>query len=331
MKLGILGQGKIVKEVLPVINEIEEIELVAIAARNEEKLKDLAGEYGIKKYYTNIDDLLKDDEVEVVYIGLPNDLHYEAMVETIKAGKDIICEKPFTSNLYETEKIIDLAKKKDVIILEALTHRFIPNSVKVREIIEDLGDIKLVSFNYSQYSSRYDNFKNDIIEPVFSLDHAGGALMDLNIYNVSYVVDLFGLPKDVKYFANIEKDIDTSGIIVLDYEDFKAVCVGSKDTNAPITNTIQGTKGTIEIPDAINKCEEIKVEFVGDDGQFSFEYNEKGKSRLYYEFVEFVKIIKDRDKDRADELLEATRNYMEVLTKARYDANIYYPSDSIKQ
>ena len=329
MKLGILGQGKIVKEILPVIEDIEEIELVAIAARDEAKLKDLSHEYGIKRYYTNIDDLINDDEVKVVYIGLPNDLHYEAMKKAIEAGKDIICEKPFTTNLYETEKIIDLANNKDVIVLEALNNRFIPNALKAKDLVEDLGQIKLVSFNYSQYSSRYDNFKNDIIEPVFSLDHAGGALMDLNIYNVSYIVDLFALPKDVKYFANIEKDIDTSGVLVLDYEDFKAVCIGSKDTKAPITNTIQGTRGSMEIPGPINNFEEIKVEFVGDDGQFSFDYNEEDKSRLYYEFVEFVKIIKDRDKARANELLEKTRNYMEVLTKARFDANIYYPSDRL--
>lgn len=331
MKLGILGSGKIVKEVLPVIKEIEEIELVAIAARNEEKLKELSAEYGIKRYYIGIDDLINDKEVEVVYIGLVNDLHYEAMKKSIEAGKDIICEKPFTSNLYETETIIDMAKDKDLIILEALSTRFIPNAIKAKEMIGDLGDIKLVSFNYSQYSSRYDNFKKDIIEPVFSLEHAGGALMDLNLYNVAYVVDLFGLPKDVKYFANIEKDIDTSGILVLDYEDFKAVCIGSKDTKAPITNTIQGTKATLEIPDAINNFEEIKMEFVGDSGQFSFDFNEKGKSRLYYEFVEFVKILKHRDKTRADELLETSRNYMEVLTRARFDANIFYPSDRLSQ
>ena len=187
MKLGILGSGKIVKELLPVLEEIDEIEVVAISARNEDKLKRLAKEYDIPKYYLGIDELLADSKVEVVYVGLPNDLHYEAMKMAIEANKDIICEKPFTSNAYESQRIIELAKDKGVLVLEALTNRFIPNAIKVKEKLNELGDIKIVSFNYSQYSSRYDNFKKDIIEPVFTLEHSGGALMDLNLYNVAPV------------------------------------------------------------------------------------------------------------------------------------------------
>ena len=329
MKLGIIGSGKIVKEVLPVLNGIDSIDIVAITARNEEKLKALSDDYGINKYYLDIDELLKDSEVEVVYVALPNELHFEVMKKAIEAGKDIICEKPFTSNAYETEQIIEQASKEDVIVLEALTNRFIPNAVKVKEILPKLGDIKIIFFNYSQYSSRYDNFKKDIIEPVFTLEHSGGALMDLNLYNVAYVVELFGLPKDVKYFPNIEKDIDTSGILAMDYGDFKAVCIGSKDSQAPLINTIQGTDASIEIPDALNSFSEFNLTKVSDNKTDNYSYNDEDKSRLYYEFIEFEKILRNRDTEKADKLLESTKNHMQVLTRARFDANIYYPADKI--
>lgn len=329
MKLGILGSGKIVKEVLPVLKEIENIEVVAIAARNEEKLQNLCEEFAIEKYYLSIEALLADEQIDTVYVALPNNLHFDAMDKAIDAGKDIICEKPFTTNSYETEKIIEKAKEHEVMIVEAISHRFIPNAIEAKKIVDDLGEIKIVSLNYSQYSSRYDKFKEGIIEPVFSLESAGGALIDLNLYNVAFAVDTFGLPKDVKYFANIEKNIDTSGIVILDYDDFKISCIGSKDTAAPIINTIQGTKGTIEIPDALNSFEEFNLEVVGDDGQYSFQFNQEGKSRLYYEFVCIEEILRTRDTKKEKELLEKTRNYMEVLTKARFDANIYYPSDKI--
>lgn len=330
MKLGIIGSGKIVKEVLPVLKEIDSIDIVAITARNEEKLKALNDDYGINKYYLDIDELLKDSEVEVVYIALPNELHFEVMKKAIEAGKNIICEKPFTSNAYETEKIIELASKEDVIVLEALTNRFVPNAVKVKQLLPELGDIKIVSFNYSQYSSRYNNFKKDIIEPVFSLEHSGGALMDLNLYNVAYVVELFGVPKDVKYFPNIEKDVDTSGILAMDYGDFKAVCIGSKDSQAPLINTIQGTDASIEIPDALNSFSEFNLTRVSDKRTYNYSYNDENKSRLYYEFIEFEEILRNRDVDKANKLLESTKNYMEVLTRARFDANIYYPADKIR-
>ncbi|WP_394024178.1 Gfo/Idh/MocA family protein [Anaerococcus martiniensis] len=329
MKLGILGSGKIVKEVLPVLKEIENIEVVGIAARNEEKLQNLCEEFAIEKYYLGIEALLADEQIDTVYVALPNNLHFDAMDKAIDAGKDIICEKPFTTNSYETEKIIEKAKEHELMIVEAISHRFIPNAIEAKKIVDDLGDIKIVSLNYSQYSSRYDKFKEGIIEPVFSLESAGGALIDLNLYNVAFAVDTFGLPKDVKYFANIEKNIDTSGIVILDYDDFKISCIGSKDSAAPMINTIQGTKGTIEIPDALNSFEEFNLEVVGDDGQYSFQFNQEGESRLHYEFVCIEEILRTRDTKKEKELLEKTRNYMEVITKARFDANIYYPSDKI--
>jgi len=329
MKLGILGSGKIVKEVLPVLDQIENIDVSAIAARNEEKLQKLARDFSIKNYYTSIESLLENPEIDTIYIALPNNLHFEAMNKAIDYKKNIICEKPFTSNVYETEKIIEKAKANDLMIVEAISHRFIPNSIEAKKRIGELGDIKIVSLNYSQYSSRYDKFKEGIIEPVFSLENSGGALIDLNLYNVAFAVDVFGLPKDVRYFANIEKDIDTSGIVILDYGDFKVSSVGSKDSAAPIINTIQGTDGTIEIPDALNSFREFNIRKTKEDDKKYFNYNLEDKSRLYYEFVEIEKILRNNDRKKVYDLLNLTQNYMEVLTKARFDANIFYPADKI--
>ena len=329
MKLGILGAGKIVKEVLPVLDQIENIDVSAIAARNEEKLQKLARDFSIENYYTSIESLLENPEIDTIYIALPNNLHFEAMNKAIDYKKNIICEKPFTSNAYETEKIIEKAKANDLMIVEAMSHRFIPNSIEAKKRIGELGDIKIVSLNYSQYSSRYDKFKEGIIEPVFSLENSGGALIDLNLYNVAFAVDVFGLPKDVRYFANIEKDIDTSGIVILDYGDFKVSSVGSKDSAAPIINTIQGTDGTIEIPDALNSFREFNIRKTKEDDKKYFNYNLGDKSRLYYEFVEIEKILRNNDKKKVYDLLNLTQNYMEVLTKARFDANIFYPADKI--
>lgn len=329
MKLGILGSGKIVKEVLPVLDQIENIDVYAIAARNEEKLQKLAKDFSIKNYYTSIESLLENPEIDTVYIALPNNLHFEAMDKTIDYKKNIICEKPFTSNAYETEKIIKKAKANDLMIVEAMSHRFIPNSIEIKKLIGELGDIKIVSLNYSQYSSRYDKFKECIIEPVFSLENSGGALIDLNLYNVAFAVDAFGLPKDVRYFANIENDIDTSGVVILDYGDFKVSSIGSKDSAAPLVNTIQGTDATIEIPDALNSFREFNISKTNGSSKEYFNYNLENKSRLYYEFVEIERILRNNDRKKIEDLLNLTQNYMEVLTRARFDANIFYPADKV--
>ena len=328
MKLGIIGAGKIAQEVLTFINEIDGIDLVAIAAtpRSEDKLKKLSEEYKIDKYYTDYEKLLANEEVEVVYVALPNNLHYEVMDKALDFGKDIICEKPFAANVNQALKIFKKAEEKNLILLEAMSNRFIPNAVKVKEQLSKLGKIKIVTFNYSQYSSRYDRFKEGDIAPAFSLGNAGGALMDLNIYNIDYAVNLFGKPSDVKYYPNIEKSIDTSGVCVLDYDDFKVVSIGAKDSSASLVNTIQGEDGTIEIPDALNNFGSYKIKKTGGDYK---DYNENAdKSRLYYEFVAFEEIIRNRDKKRVDELKDVTLITSEVLSQARIEAGIFFPADS---
>lgn len=328
MKLGMIGAGKIAQEVLTFINEIDRIDLVAIAAtpRSEDKLKNLSEEYKIDKYYTDYEKLLANEEVEVVYVALPNNLHYEVMDKALDYGKDIICEKPFAANINQALKIFKKAEEKNLILLEAMSNRFIPNAVKVKEQLSKLGKIKIVSFNYSQYSSRYDRFKEGDIAPAFSLGNAGGALMDLNIYNIDYAVNLFGKPSDVKYYPNIEKSIDTSGVCVLDYDDFKVVSIGAKDSSASLVNTIQGEDGTIEIPDALNNFASYKIKKTGGDYK---DYNGNAdKSRLYYEFVAFEEIIRNRDKKRVDELKDVTLITSEVLNQARIEAGIFFPADS---
>lgn len=327
MKLGIIGAGKIAQEVLTFINDIDGTRLVAIAAtpRSEGKLKNLSQEYKIDKYYTDYEELLENPEVEVVYVALPNNLHYEVMDKALDFGKDIICEKPFTANVNQALKIFKKAEEKNLILLEAMSNRFIPNALKVKEEIAKLGKMKIVSFNYSQYSSRYDRFKEGDIAPAFSLGNAGGALMDLNVYNIDYVINLFGRPSDVKYYPNIDKSIDTSGICILDYEDFKVVCIGAKDSSASLVNTIQGEDGTIEIPDALNNFESYKIKQTGGDYK---DYNENDdKSRLYYEFVAFEEIIRNRDMERVEKLKENTLITAEVLNQARIEAGIFFPAD----
>lgn len=326
MKLGILGSGKIVKEILPVLEQVENIDLVAIAGRNERKLEDLVEEFNIGKYYISIDDLLADPDIDTIYVALPNNLHYEAMDKAIDKGKDIICEKPFCGNLRETKDIFDKAFAKGLIVLEAASHRFIPNALSVRNELKKLGDIKIVSFNYSQYSSRYDKFKEGEIAPVFDRSMNGGALMDINFYNVDYLSMLFGRPKAVKYFPNMERGIDTSGILYLDYGDFKAIAIGSKDSDASLVNTIQTDRGTIEITDAINSFSTFRIKESGKDVFREVNVNEP-YHRMVYEFREFLEIISQRDMKKARKLSKISLDTSWILTEARKFAAIDFPND----
>lgn len=327
MKLGIVGSGMIVKDLFSFIHSIKEIELIHISGtkRSEDKLLKMKEENNIRRYSTDYNDLLNDIEVDTVYIALPNHLHYEYALKALKANKNVILEKPFTTTIEEAKELQDVAVKNQLFLWEAITNQYLPNYQKIKELLPSLGKIKIIECNYSQYSSRYDAFKEGTILPAFDYKKAGGALMDLNIYNIHFVVGLFGKPKDIMYYPNIENNIDTSGILILDYETFKCVCIGAKDCKAPLSNNIQGDQGCIHIETPVSVLGSFQV--LMNDGTTQIMNVNHDVHRMYEEFIAFEKIYQDKDLDKCYQMLEHSLIVIEVETIARRKAGVIFDTD----
>lgn len=317
MKLAIVGAGMIVGEFLEFINEIPAIKLINILGtkRSEEKVKNLAAKYNIENYTTEYDEILNSENVDTVYVAIPNNLHYEYTKKALLANKNVICEKPFTLKSKELEELIQIAKERELILLEAITNQYLPNYQYIKDNLHKLGDIKIISCNYSQYSSRYDAFKQGIIAPAFDVNKGGGALLDLNIYNLHLVVGLFGAPTEVNYLANISNNVDTSGILTMNYADSSAVCIGSKDCSADIISTIQGDKGSIRINGATNSMPSVTLKL--NDGFEETVNINLDKHRMYSEFVKFEEVIANKDFNFANKMLEHSLKVMQVIDKAK--------------
>ena len=316
MKLALLGTGMIVTEVLPVLTTIEGIELKAIMStpRSLDKAKALAKQYGLAQATSDYEAVLSNPEVDTVYVGTPNHTHYDYAKKALLAGKHVICEKPFTLHLEEFEELAKLAQEKELLLMEAITNQYLGNYTAIKDALSEVGDIKVVNINYSQYSSRYDAFKRGEIAPAFNPEMGGGALRDLNIYNIHLLVGLFGKPNRVEYLPNIERGVDTSGILVLDYGNFKAVAIGAKDCSADIRSTIQGDKGAITIFGATNTLPEIGLTL---NGQEEIVTNLNSPNhRMYDEFVAFEKMIATMDFESVAKQLEHSRQVMEVLDQS---------------
>lgn len=316
MKLAILGTGKIVEEVLPVLKEINGIELSAILStpRSIEKAEKLAELYAISQASSDYDSILVNPDVDTVYVALPNHLHYDYAKKALLAGKHVICEKPFTLTLAEFEDLAKIAEQKNRILLEAITNQYLGNFASIKANLAKLGDIKIVECNYSQYSSRYDAFKRGEIAPAFDPAKGGGALRDLNIYNIHLVVGLFGKPERVQYLANMERGVDTSGILIMDYGNFKAACIGAKDCSADIKSTIQGNKGSIAVLGPTNSMPELSLSL---NGQSLTMINENSLNhRMHDEFVAFQAIIEHEDMTATKLALDHSHLVMEVLDQA---------------
>ncbi len=318
MKLGILGAGMIVKEVLPILKEIN-IELKGICAtkKSEEKLKALSLEYSIENYYTDFDEMLKNKDIDTIYVALPNLLHFDSCKKSLAAGKNVICEKPFTVKYDELAELNEIASRKKLILIEAITTQYIENyiSIKNKVVSGEIGDIKLLVANYSQYSSRYDNFKKGIIAPSFDPKFAGGSLMDLNIYNIHFICGIFGRPEYVEYSPIIENNIDVSGILNLSYPGFKCLAIASKSSNCDNHVQIQGSKSTITMDRPTNECSSYAIFTKGKEKE-TLNKN-KYEHRMHSEFIEFERIIREKDYEKANKMMENSLIVMEVIDKAR--------------
>lgn len=325
MKLGILGTGMIAKEVLQFVNQLEfESIYILSTEKSIEKAKLLAQKYNISKCFTNYDDMLASD-VDILYIALPNHLHYEFTKKALENSKHVILEKPSTSNFAQLNELITIAKNNNVYLLEAVNLYHLPAYKALKNDLNKIGKIKIVSLNYSQYSSRYNAFKQGNIMPVFDYKKSGGALMDINVYNVHASLGLFGEPKNVEYFPNIEKGIDTSGILVMSYNDFKAVCIGAKDCNAQAICSIQGELGTISFIGSPSTLTEYKL--ILNNGIEQTYAIKKPEHRLIYEFREFIRIINEKDDVLYNVLLKNSILSAKIIETARKKAGIYFADE----
>ena len=326
MKLGIVGSGMIVQEFLPSLVRLEGLEIVGIQGTKKSigKVEEICVKYGISKFTDDFNKLCEFG-IDTVYIAVPNFLHFEYCKKALEKGLNVIVEKPMTTNYRQAKELSDLAKKKKLFLFEAITTLYFENYKKIKDWIGKIGDVKLVQSQYSQYSSRYDAFKRGEILPVFDSEKAGGALMDLGLYNLHYVLGLFGKPENVEYYANIERNIDTSGILMIEYKNFNAMCVCAKDSEGKRIGVIQGSEGKIiseEAPSLVGKVtlkmyDETIESF--DDG-FS-------KDRVVPEFKAFISAVNENDLEFCYKQLEKSLLVSQVQTKARLGAGIKFPQD----
>ncbi len=326
MKLGIIGSGMIVKEFLPSLVKLEDLEILGIQGTKSgiEKVEEICKKYNIPNFTDNFDELCNFG-IDTVYIAVPNFLHFEFCKKALEKGINVIVEKPITTNYREAKELEKLAKEKKLFLFEAITTLYFENYKKIKEWISKIGDIKLVQSQYSQYSSRYDAFKRGEILPVFDPQKAGGALMDLGLYNLHYVLGLFGKPENVKYYANIERNIDTSGVLIMKYKNFSAMCVCAKDSEGERIGVIQGSEGKIVSEEAPGLVGKVTLKLY--DGTTESFDDGFSKDRVVPEFTQFIRAVKENDLEFCYRQLEKSLLVSEVQTKARIDAGIKFTQD----
>ena len=192
VKWGIVSTADINRKVIPGAKESPKVDLVGVASRTQDRAEEYAREWGIPRAYGSYEALLRDPEIEAVYISLPNTLHCDWSIRALEHGKHVLCEKPLSRHPGEVETAFASAERADRFLMEAFMYRHNPQTARLVELVQGgaIGDLRLVRsvFSYSLYDTDNIRLRTEV---------EGGALMDVGCYNVSASRLLGGEPRRV--------------------------------------------------------------------------------------------------------------------------------------
>jgi len=224
IRWGIIGLGKIANKFATDLMTLKNIELVAVASRNQQNADDFAQKFNAKKAYNSYLDLAKDNQVDAVYIATPHSFHKEHTLLCLQNKKAVLCEKPFAMNLQEVTEMISVAKENNVLLMEALWTYFLPQYAYLLEVIETkkFGKLKNVAADFG-FKAIY-----DLESRLFKKEVGGGSLLDIGIYPIFAALSTLGKPDLIDANATFfENGVDASCEIIFHYKGAKATLKSS--------------------------------------------------------------------------------------------------------
>lgn len=314
MKIVTVGTGWIVEEFIEAAKTVSGVEVVSNYSRDLSKAKTFSEKVGVSNYCDSFESIIKDTNINTVYIATPNALHYKQAKFFLENGKNVIVEKTIVAELEHAEELYKIAKNNKLMIFEAISNIHMPNFHEIKDNLPKLGKIRMVTSNFSMLSDQYDDAMNGRVANKFDPKYAGGALMDMIIYNVHLIYHLFGKPSNSIYFANIENGIDTSGLVLMDYISFKGLAVGGMDSDAKSFFEVQGEHGYIRSDYHTNEISNLTLNIKGDETKIEKNIN----LRMSYEIEMFHKLFTTNNYDQVyknfENSIEVVRIVDNVLT-----------------
>lgn len=311
MRFGIIGTNWITDRFIKAAEAHPEFSIGAIYSRTEETGKTFAAKYNVNNVFTDMIEMFQSGQIDAVYIASPNSLHAEQSILAIENGIHVLCEKPAVTSLDEMDQVIQASKQHQITYMEAMKSTLIPSFLNLKNNLDKIGQIRRFVFHYNQYSSRYDNYKQGIIENAFKPELGNGAKTDLGVYCLAPIVHLVGEPKSV--FKNnylLSTGAEGQGSMILSYDEFEAIIMYSKISDSHLPSEIQGENGVIEI-DRISDPKNITIKYR--DGQtedisISHEFD-----TMYYEIDEFINCVKNKQIESTINTHEISRQVTKLL------------------
>ncbi len=326
INLGILAASDIANHVAPTIQKIGCLNLTAIASRSEEKAKAFALKHGIERYFGSYEELIESSDIDLIYITTPHALHAKHMEMCINSGKAVICEKAFTINAKEAERIFSLAKEKNVFVTEAIWQRYTPMAKILKDFV---NSGKLGKINHILANLGYNVWQR---ERVHKNALGGGALLDVGIYTLNFAdLVLNGeIPVSITVNARIdnENQTDKYQTVTLAYKDgVTATLYNSLINYTDRRGVIYGDKG-YAIIDNVNNFEALHFYSNADNGALTEEIIAPPMISGYeYEFISAAAALANGQIETPDCPHAQTLRLLRQTDAIRAKMGVTYPAD----
>ena len=326
MKIGILGCGAMAETFADTLRKMDGAECYAAASRTLERAEKFAREYGFDKAYGSYEELCEDPEVELIYIATPHSCHYENMELCIRHKKPVLCEKSFTLNAGEAERIKALARQEQVFAAEAIWTRYMPSRHMIQEIIDSgiIGDISVLTANLSYPITR----KERIMRP----ELAGGALLDIGVYGLNFALMHFGT--DIERIESSVRMTDTGvdgmeSITIFFRSGRMAVLTHDIYGRSDRKGIFYGEKGYI-IVENINNPQSISV-YDTEDRLIKKKEVPDQISGYEYEVLECMEAVRAGEKESTSMPLDDSIEVMRIMDQLRGQWGLVYPQERAQQ
>ena len=319
IRWGIIGLGKIAHKFAQDLLTIDDVELYAVASRSQEKADDFAKTYSAKKAFGNYDALVKDSNVDAVYIATPHSFHKDNSLLCLKNGIAVLCEKPFAMNSDEVNEMIDCAKANNVLLMEALWTYFLPHYRYVLDIInkKKYGDILKLEADFG-FKPEYDASSR-----LFEKSLGGGSLLDIGIYPIFAALSTLGVPKSLEaeatFFNNI---VDSSCNMTFQYpNDVEAILKSTLLEETPTEAIFHCEKGMIKINSQFHAPSAVSITTNGKEETIDFGYSTIGYN---FEVNHFNKLLRQGKTESDIMTFSFSKKLIKTLDKVRDTIGLKY-------
>ena len=321
---GIIGTGGIARAFATDIAHLSDHVIAAVGSRNLETAKNFVKSIPGAKAYGSYEALINDSDIDAIYVATPHPSHKDNVIAALKAKKPVLCEKPFAVNASEAKEMVAAAKAQDVALMEAMWARFLPHYGKIREIVASgvLGQITTIHADHGQRLA--DQNIPRLVEPSL----AGGALLDLGIYPISFAHMVLGIPQSITSTAVFtDKGVDAQTSMILDYAGgSQAILNTTMIVQTPCTAVIAGLKGYLEVDRTFYNPTSMRVTlFDGTVTEYPSDYKGHG---LREQAVEFARVVKSGAKESPILTWDDTIAIMEIMDTVRSQIGLKYPFEN---